>query len=287
MKNRKDLLTFVGLILLLIGTLLPSIRIAQENINFLKENGVLTLVLIVSMFILVKLEKKELIIIPSAMSLSLIIKFILNNIDRLNEINKMYNCYAKFQYGLAIMIIGNIVILLSVYLPYLKLNKSKEKIKATEDKIKNIISDKKEKITNKVKTQKENKKVITPALIQKLMKKENKKTITQETTKDGKIKYNKITVKVDKKEKTLKEKFNDLILKLRLKKISKKNLSLSKYKEETKKTKTYYVPTIDIKKWTRSDVSCINCGAKVNSSSEYCFLCDCKIKLTDKEEKLS
>lgn len=271
MKNKKNIILIIGMILIFIGTLLPSIKIANENINFIKENGILTIILVAIMYILLKLEKKSLITVPSVLSLSLIIKFIIDNRDRLKEIKETYNCYANFRYGLAVMIIGNIIVLLSIVIPIINKETIKEKIKI-------IIKTIKEKIKpNKVKK-------LTPSIIKKITKKENKKKISTETTKDGKIKYNKIIVKVDnkpKKQKTpIKEKISLLILKIKLRKISRKNISITKFNEQNNK-KIYYIPKINIKKWTRNNICCINCGATVKSTSEYCFLCDCKIKLSD------
>lgn len=277
MKNKKNIPLIIGMILIFVGTLLPSIRIANENINFIKENGILTIILVAIMYILLKLDKKTLITVPSILSLSLIIKFIIDNKERLNKIKETYNCYANFKYGLAVMIIGNIIVLLSTLIPII----NKEKLKEKTILIKDTIREKLKPIKNKK---------ITPSIIEKIAKKENKKKISTETTKDGKIKYNKIVVKVDNKpkqeRKSIKEKLSLFVLKTRLKKISRKNISITKFNEQ-KKQKTYYIPKINIKKWTRNDICCINCGATVKSTSEYCFLCDCKIKLNDKEKKLS
>lgn len=277
MKNKKNIPLIIGMILIFVGTLLPSIRIANENINFIKENGILTIILVAIMYILLKLDKKTLITVPSILSLSLIIKFIIDNKERLNKIKETYNCYANFKYGLAVMIIGNIIVLLSTLIPII----NKEKLKEKTILIKDTIREKLKPIKNKK---------ITPSIIEKIAKKENKKKISTETTKDGKIKYNKIVVKVDNKpkqeRKSIKEKLSLFVLKTRLKKISRKKISITKFNEQ-KKQKTYYIPKINIKKWTRNDICCINCGATVKSTSEYCFLCDCKIKLNDKEKKLS
>ena len=278
-KNTKNLPIILGIILVVIGSLLPSIRIAQENINFIKENGPLIIILISVMILLLKYEKKELITVPSLLSLALIIKFTLDNKLRLKEINEKYNCFAGFKYGLVVMIVGNIIILLSLILSIPNL---KEKTELVKNKIKGIS----EKLQNiKPKHHK-----LTTHLIEKMSKKESKQKISKETTKDGKIKFNKIIVKVDKtskEKKTFKEKIDDLLLKLRIKKISRKKLSVSRYRDEKTNKKTCYIPTINIRKWTRNSICCINCGATVSENSEYCFLCDCKIKLTDKEEKLS
>lgn len=288
-KEKKNLLLIIGMILLLIGTLLPAIRIAQENISFIKENGIITIVLVLIMFILLKLDKKILIAVPSILSLAVITKFIMSNINRLNQINKMYNCYAKFQYGIIIMILGNIIILSILIKENIKIEAIKQRIidkkqKQNINKLEKLKSKKERKIKQ---IEKQKTKQITPSIIEKLSKKQDKKKILTETTKDGKIKYNKIIVKVNnEKRQSLKEKISNLILKLRLKKISKKKLSISKYKEE-KPTRTYYIPSINIRKWTRSNISCSNCGATINSNSEYCFLCDCKIKLNEKEERIS
>ena len=75
-----------------------------------------------------------------------------------------------------------------------------------------------------------------------------------------------------------------------IKKLSKqkKQLSISQYDEnKIIKQTTYEIPTINIEKWTKSDICCSNCGATVHTTSEYCFLCDCKIKLNHEKEKLS
>ena len=279
-KKTKNLPIIIGIILVLIGSLLPSIKIAQENINFIKENGPLIIILVSVMIILLKFEKKELITVPSILSLALVIKFTLDNKLRLKEINEKYNCYAGFKYGLVVMIIGNILILLSLILSIPNLKEKKELLKT---KIKEIIENIKQKIRPKQHK-------LTAQLIEKISKKESKQKITKETTKDGKIKFNKIIVKVDKRpreKKTFKEKVDDLLLKLRIKRITSKKLSIARYRDEKPNKKKNYIPTINIRRWTRNEICCVNCGATVKSTSEYCFLCDCKIKLTDKEEKLS
>lgn len=280
MKKRTNIPLIIGIILLLVGSFLPSIKIADENINFIKEAGPIIIILAAIMIILLKLDKKLIISIPSILSIGIIIKFITKNTARLKTIRDTYKCYTGFQYGLTVMMIGNILIIIALILTLTN-------FKTIFNKVKEILEIIKEKLSN-IKIKKPS--IIKPALIEKISKKENKKKITTETTKDGKIKFNKITVKVDNKEKPtkLKEKLNLFILKHRLKKISKKKLSITKYKEEPVPQKTtYYVPRINIRKWTRNNVCCINCGATIKSTSEYCFLCDCKIKLQEKEEKLS
>lgn len=280
--KKNNMLIILGIIIVFIGTLLPSIQIAQENINFIKENGPLIIVLLSVMILLLKFEKKELISVPSILSIALVIKFTIDNKLRLKEINEKYNCFAGFKYGLVVMIIGNILILLSIILSIPNLKEKKEKIiETTKVKAKSI----KEKTSN-IKT----KHKLTPSLIQKMSKKDSKNKVSKGTTKDGKIKYNKLIVKVDKntkEKKTFKQIIDDLLLKLRIKKISSKKLSIARYNEEKTTKKTLYIPTINIRKWTRNEICCINCGATIKSNSEYCFLCDCKIKLTEKEEKLS
>ena len=37
LKNKNNIIIVIGIILILLGSLLPSIRIAQENISFIKE----------------------------------------------------------------------------------------------------------------------------------------------------------------------------------------------------------------------------------------------------------
>ena len=280
--KKNNMLIILGIMTVFIGALLPSIQIAQENINFIKENGPLIIILLSVMIILLKFEKKELISVPSILSIALVIKFTIDNKLRLKEINEKYNCFAGFKYGLVVMIIGNILILLSIILSIPNLKEKKEKIiETTKEKAKTL----KQK-TSDIKT----KHKLTPSLIKKISKKESKNKITTETTKDGKIKYNKLIVKVEKntkEKKTIKEKIDDLLLKLRIKRITRKKLSVARYNEENTNKKTLYIPTINIRKWTRKEICCINCGATIKSNSEYCFLCDCKIKLTDKEEKLS
>ncbi len=266
MKNKKNTLLLIGIFLILIGALLPAIRIAQENINFIKENGILILILISSMLILLKLNYKQLLYIPSILSIIIIIKFITDNKERLNQINQIYNCYASYEYGLLVMIIGNIIILATITYQYLNINKIKNTTKIIKTKA----------LENK------NTLVIKTQLFK---EKIHDKNIEHQTTKDGMIKYNKITVKCEKplkyKEKiTFKQKLQEFIKKIR---IRRKKLSISKYKEEN--VKVYKVPVIDIKKWTRSNVCCSNCGATVHTTSEYCFLCDCKIKLNQEQEK--
>lgn len=282
-KKTKNLPIILGIILVFIGSLLPSIRIAQENINFIKENGPLIIILVSIMIILVKFNKKELISVPSLLSLALIIKFTLDNKLRLKEINEKYNCFAGFKYGIVVMIIGNIIILATLILSIPNLKEKKETVTKKAKETTKIVKEKAKDIKEKTKQNK-----LTVAAIEKMSKKESKQKIAKETTKDGKIQYNKIVVKVEKPtKKKFSEKFDNLLLKLRIKKITRKKLSIAKYNDEKPAKKTYYIPTINIRKWTRNEVCCINCGATVSENSEYCFLCDCKIKLSDKEEKLS
>lgn len=286
MKNKKSLLIIIGIILIFIGAFLPSIRIAQENINFIKENGPIIIILASVMILLVKFEKQELISVPSILSIALIIKFILDNKLRLKEINEKYNCIAEFKYGLVVMIIGNIIILSSLIFSIPNLKEKKDKVlKITKEKTTKTTK----KIKEKVQTIKPKQHELTVKLIEKISKKESKQKVATETTKDGKIKYNRITVKVNnsKESKTIKQRLDDLLLKLRIKRITNKKLSITRYNNEKSIKKTYYIPTINIRKWTRDNICCVNCGATIKSNSEYCFLCDCKIKLIEKEEKLS
>lgn len=269
MKNKNNVIIVIGIILILLGSLLPSIRIAQENISFIKENGSLIIILVAAMFLLFKLNYKQLLYIPSILSIIIIIKFIIDNYDRLKKITELYNCYASYKYGIVVMIIGNILILSMITLEILDV----EKLKKLKEKTSVI----KEKVLETKELAKKNTKTVKEKIIQ-------SKPIKQ-TTKDGKIRFNKITVKVDKPTKPSK-------IKATLNKIKIKNknneLSISKYQENkiTKHT-TYEIPVIDIKKWTQSDICCSNCGATVHTTSEYCFLCDCKIKLNKEKEKLS
>ena len=282
-KKTKNLPIILGIILVFIGSLLPSIRIAQENINFIKENGPLIIILVSIMIILVKFNKKELISVPSLLSLALIIKFTLDNKLRLKEINEKYNCFAGFKYGIVVMIIGNIIILATLILSIPNLKEKKETVTKKAKETTKIVKEKAKIVKEKTKQNK-----LTVAAIEKMSKKESKQKIAKETTKDGKIQYNKIVVKVEKPtKKKFSEKFDNLLLKLRIKKITRKKLSIARYNDEKPAKKTYYIPTINIRKWTRNEVCCINCGATVSENSEYCFLCDCKIKLSEKEEKLS
>ena len=286
MKNKKSLLIIIGIILIFIGAFLPSIRIAQENINFIKENGPIIIILASVMILLVKFEKQELISVPSILSIALIIKFILDNKLRLKEINEKYNCIAEFKYGIVVMIIGNIIILSSLIFSIPNLKEKKDKVlKITKEKTTKTTK----KIKEKVQTIKPKQHELTVKLIEKISKKESKQKVATETTKDGKIKYNRITVKVNnsKESKTIKQRLDDLLLKLRIKRITNKKLSITRYNNEKSIKKTYYIPTINIRKWTRDNICCVNCGATIKSNSEYCFLCDCKIKLIEKEEKLS
>lgn len=297
MKNKRNILIIISIFLVFIGAFLPSVRIAQENINFIKENGSLIIILVSAMFILVKLNYKQLLYIPSILSITIIIKFIIDNKERLDQINQVYNCYASYEYGIAIMLIGNILILILTTLELFNIKTIKEKTQ----KLKQKISEK----TNIIKTkqkEKQPKKIILAQIKDKFITIKNKllqiikkiptlikktklnKNITHETTKDGKIKFSKITVKCDKPIKIkipFKEKLKIVLLKIRMNSPFRKKLSISRYKEETT---TYNVPVIDIQKWTRSNICCSNCGATISTNSEYCFLCDCKIKLKERKK---
>ena len=137
--KKNNMLIILGIMTVFIGALLPSIQIAQENINFIKENGPLIIILLSVMIILLKFEKKELISVPSILSIALVIKFTIDNKLRLKEINEKYNCFAGFKYGLVVMIIGNILILLSIILSIPNLKEKKEKIiETTKEKAKTL-----------------------------------------------------------------------------------------------------------------------------------------------------
>ena len=274
MKKITNKIIILAIITIIIGTFLPSIRIANENINILKEDGPILIVLAAIMLILIKLEKQNYIIIPTIVSIYKIIDFTIQNKKRLEDINSIYNCYAGYQYGLLVLLISNLIILTIITI----------NIVNNTIKIKSI-----KPVKNKVKIQK----TIDQTVKEEQAKKQ--KLITKETTKDGQIQYNKITVKCNNQEtkNSFKTKIKDTILKLKLRKISKNKLTISKfnntYKNINKTTnpKTYKVSVIDIKKWTRSEICCINCGATISTNSEYCFLCDCKMKLNEKKQKLS
>ncbi len=70
--DKHDVMLVVGILLVLFGSLLPSITIAQENISFLKENGPLIVILSAAMFLLFKLNYKQLLYIPSILSILII-----------------------------------------------------------------------------------------------------------------------------------------------------------------------------------------------------------------------
>lgn len=291
-KEKKDLIIILGIALIFLGTLLPSIKIANENISFLKENGPITLILSIIMFILYKLEKKHFILIPSIISLINTIKFVFDNQERLKQITIDYSCFASFKYGIQVIIVGNILIILTLLISLININIIKKIIKNTKNKIN--IKEKKETTTKLIKSTINNSK----QKIKNIKEKQNS-TITKETSKDGEIKYNKIVVKCDNEETikknkkfNIKYKLKDLLLKFKLRKIGKNKLSISKFKNDYKqdenkpltKQLVYEVPVIDIKKWTRNKICCINCGATVSTNSDYCFLCDCKMRFKDKEE---
>lgn len=280
MKNKKNILIIFGILLIFLGAFFPSIRIAQENISFVKENGFLIIVLVTAMFLLLKLNYKQMLYIPSVLSIIIIIKFIIDNTERLKEINELYNCYASFEYGLIVMLLGNILILITTTLELLNIDKLKTTTKKLKQKTNTIINV----ISNKVKTIKvkfiDNKQKIKELI------KTKKQNITYETTKDGKIRFNKITIKCDKpvkiKPKTsLKEKIQAIKLKIKTFHPFRKKLSISNYRDEKTNKVTHNISVIDIKKWTRSNICCSNCGATISTNSEYCFLCDCKIKLKE------
>ena len=287
MKNKKNILIIISILLVLVGALLPSIRIAQENINFIKETGFIMVILVLSMVMLYKLNFKQMLFIPAILSISIIVKFIIDNKERINQINTIYNSYATYEYGIIVMLIGNISIIVLTLIGLFNFKKLKplfiklisiilflpKKILSLikSIKIKEVFSKTKQKFKN-LRT-----KIITNKIA---------KSITHETTKDGKIKFNKITVKVEKTKKiktktTLKEKLQDTIYKIRMNRPFRKKLSISRYRDEEEAS---FIPVIDIKKWTRSSICCSNCGATVSTNSEYCFLCDCKIKLNGRKK---
>ena len=197
---------------------------------------------------------KQLLYIPAFLSLALIIKFIIDNNDKIKNIKESYGNYISFKYGIVVMILGLILLTVVLTLEIFDIKLLKEKI----EKIK--IEKEKQKIDKKIKTK-------------------------EEKTKDGKIRYKKLTVTCDNKKLIkvpFKQRVNDFISKIRFKRFFKKKLSISYYKEQPKTT--YSVPVIDIKRCTRSSVCCSNCGATVSTNSEYCFLCDCKIKLSNRKK---
>ena len=280
MQTKKNIMITIGMILVFVGSLLPAIRIAQENISFIKESGSLIIILVLTMFLLIKLNYRQLLYIPSTLSIIIIVKFIIDNKERINNINQLYNSYASYQYGIVVMLLGNLLILIPITLSLFNIKIAKEKPKKINEKknnkinlIKETLNKQKEKIKNKSK----NKQI---QLIN--------KNITHETTKDGKIRFSKITVKCEntkkyKEKKTIKKIISKLIEKIIIRRFVRKKLSISKFKEL--KEPVNQVPTIDIKKWTRSDICCSNCGATIHTTSEYCFLCDCKIKIYQEEKK--
>lgn len=256
MKNKDNIIIVIGMFLVFIGSFLPSIKIATENISFIKENGYLIIILVAAMGILFKLNYKQLLYIPSILSVIIILKFIIDNKERLNQITEIYNCYASYRYGIIVMLLGNIIILSIATLKLFNIDINFEVLK------------------------------------EKMIKRQENMEIKHETTKDGKIKFNKITIKCDNEEfkknnqkNTIKEKLEKLKLKIQTNKFKKRKLSISKF-DENREIKTS-IPTIDIKKWTANKIYCSNCGATVYTTSEYCFLCDCKIKLNHEKEKLS
>lgn len=287
--KKKDLLLILGMIIISVGLFLPSIRIANENISFLKENGCLMVIIVLIMFILYMLNKKELMIFPSFVSVFFIVKFIVNNKNRLNEINELYNCYANFKYGLLVMLVGCLFIILTILVGLINYNH-------VGCFLHDVFVNRLVKLKNNVVLffKRFNKSCLASLRTKKEL---NKDIVVQEKNDDGVIKYNKMVVKLNnvkgKQRKSVWVKLSEIISSLKIRRVSNKNLSISKFNNDYrdnivhKKVSTYKVPFIDIRRWTRNDVCCVNCGATVSSNSEYCFLCDCKVKLSDKHEKLS
>lgn len=255
MKNKNNILILTSIFIILVGSFMPSISVLNENISFIKENGLTIIILLISMLMLLRINYKQLLYIPAFLSLALIIKFIIDNNEKVTEIKKSYGNYISFEYGIIVMIIGIILLIVLLSLDIFD-------IKALKSKLENIKLIKEKEKINKIKNK-----------------------TKEEKTKDGKIRYKKLTVTCDNKKLIkvpIKQRISDFISKIRFKRFFKKKLSVSYYKE-TPKT-SYSVPVIDIKRWTRSNICCSNCGATVSTNSEYCFLCDCKIKLSDRKK---
>lgn len=233
---------------------MPSISILNENISFVKENGLTIIILLISMLMLLKINYKQLLYIPALLSFALIVKFIIDNNEKIKNIKESYGNYISFKYGIVVMILGLILLTVVLTLEIFDMKLLKEKIENIK------LEKEKQKIDKKIKTK-------------------------DEKTKDGKIRFKRITVTCDNRKLIkvpFKQRVNDFISKIRFKRFFKKKLSISYYKEQPKTT--YSVPVIDIKRWTRSNICCSNCGATVSTNSEYCFLCDCKIKLSDRKK---
>ena len=80
-KDKKNIVIALGIILVFIGSVVPSIRIATENISFIKENGIIIIILMAVMAILLKLEKTEIISVPSILFCLLFSSFSLISIS--------------------------------------------------------------------------------------------------------------------------------------------------------------------------------------------------------------
>lgn len=293
-KSKRDLILLIGIFVLFLGCFLPSIKIASENISFIKDNGIIMIVLVLIMLVLYGLDKKDFIFIPSCISVRIIVGFIISNSVRLKEITELYNCYADYKFGLIVMLAGNGLILISMIIRLVNLKVLKNAILCFCSFFKRVFSYVKQGFLLVI--------LFFKNLILRigsiLLNLKNNKFLSKETTTDGKIHYNKIVVRCSNKDVkskfSLKNKIRDFILKLKLKSFFHKKLSISKFKNDEiveksncqNKVVLQRIFVIDIKRWTRNKVCCLNCGASISSNSEYCFLCDCKMKI-NKKEKLS
>lgn len=301
--NKKKIFIIIGLLIVIIGTFLPSIKIAMENISFIKENCGITLVLILISLILFILNKEDYIAVSSSLFIYLVIKFLIDNKIRLDQIMEVYNCYAKYRYGLLVILIGNIVVILTVFVSKFDIvnlfkrfvmkvclffSKVFQKVAGF---FKNIFS--KEKIIGlfgKIKKSLFKLFGLVKSFVFKIVSKIkcSRIKVVNEKTKDLSISYRKMTVKCNRRESFF-SRLKFFFIKFRIKKARRK-ISISSYSEERPKIhhkngnfKVYSKYNFDIRRWTRSNVCCANCGATISTTSDYCFLCDCKIKFSSTE----
>lgn len=272
-KIRKNVsfITAFGIFLMLMGPFLPVVRIANENINMLENNGFLIVLLAAICIILVLLNKTFYTVVPAIFTLVFMFDFVVKTSNKLEQINQTYNYYVSFNYGLVVTIFGSLIVLISVLL-------DNEKIKAL---IKNMVENAKIKLKTK-------------EVFNKDGIKGNKLVVTIGNNKE-KIKNMKLNEKINTK--IIKQKAANIKGNVLTKISNRKKLSISKFKEEKKieqaieknhENFNYNIVSsinnepaktkFDMTKWIINNVSCTNCGAVIKNNDTHCFLCDCKVK---------
>lgn len=113
LKYKSDIIAYIGSILMIVGTILPIVKIDNMYKNFIGENGRLVVVLALLGMILYLFKVGFFSFIPAIGSLVIVYLFYNDINERMVNLNKYIPNSASYEIGLYIIIGGSILLLIS------------------------------------------------------------------------------------------------------------------------------------------------------------------------------